>query len=101
MSKIDVLDSPWQELFSVPATLFHVYELDRTEKRFLDLSIPNEGEQKSIKVRRVWDIRETLGFSVHLHLKWKNLGISSLYGLVHKLEIRLPEAKIALVGCCF
>ena len=41
--------SPWQELFSVPATLFRVYELDRTEKRFLDLSISNEGRQKSLE----------------------------------------------------
>ena len=71
---------------------------DRTEKRFLDFSIIDEGGQKSLKVRRVWDIRETLDFSVRLHWEWKNLGISSLLGLVHKLEIRLPEAKIVLEG---
>ena len=64
-----------------------------TEKRFLDFSISNE---VSLKVRRIWNIRETLDFSVHLHWKWKDLGISSLYGLVHKLEIRLPELKTVL-----
>ena len=80
----------WQPYFTSP---------NITEKRFLDISISNEGGQKSLKVRRVWDIRETLDFSVHLHWKWKNLGISSLLGLVHKLEIRLPEAKIVLEGC--
>ena len=72
--------------------------VDPTKKRFLDFYISIEGGQKSLKVRRVWDIRETLDFTVHLHWKWKNLGISSLLGLVHKLEIRLPEAKIVLVG---
>ena len=38
-----------QEVFSVLATLFRVYALDRTEKRFLDLSISNEGGQKSLE----------------------------------------------------
>ena len=75
------------------ATLFRVYELDCTEKRFLDFSISNE---VSLKVRRIWDMSETPDFSVHLHWKWKDLGISSLYGLVHKLEIRLPEPKTVL-----
>ena len=45
-------------------------------------------------------MRETLDFSVHLHWKWKDLGISSLYGLVHKLEIRLPEPKTVLARGC-
>ena len=93
--------SALQELFSLLASLFQVYELDPTEKRFLDFSISNEGGQKSLNVRRLWDIRETLDFSVHLHCKWKNLGISSLLGLVHKLEIRLPEAKTVLKGRWF
>ena len=82
-----------QEVFSVLATLFRVYALDRREKRFLDFSISNE---VSLKVRRIWNIRETLDFSVHLHWKWKDLGISSLYGLVHKHEIWLPEPKRVL-----
>ena len=80
-------------MFSRLATLFRVYALDRREKRFLDFSISNE---VSLKVRGIWDMRETLDFSVHLHWKWKDLGISSLYGLVHKLEIRLPEPKTVL-----
>ena len=87
------MSSALQELFSLLATLFRVYELDPTEKRFLDFSISNE---VSLKVRRVWDIRENIDFSVNLHWKRKNLGISSLLGLVHKLEIRLPEPKIVL-----
>ena len=78
----------------------NLISLDRTEKRFLDLSISYEGGQKSLKVGRVWDIRETMDLSVHLHLKWKDLGISSLYGLVHKLEIRLPEPKTVLAPGC-
>ena len=73
----------------------------RVQQRFLDFSISNEGGQKSLKVRRVWDIRETLDFSVNLHWKWKNLGISSLLGLVHKLEIRLPEPKIVFTPSWF
>ena len=60
----------------------NLISLDRTEKRFLDFSISNE---VSLKVRRIWNIRETLDFSVHFHWKWKDLGISSLYGLVRKL----------------
>ena len=80
-------------MFSRLATLFRVYALDRREKRFLDFSISIE---VSLKVSRIWNIRETLDFSVHLHWKWKDLGISSLYGLVCKLEIRLPEPKIVL-----
>ena len=74
--------------------------LDSTDKRFLEFSVSNE---VSLKVRRIRNIRETLDFSVHLHWKWENLVISSLLGLVlHKLEIRLPEAKIVLKGrWCF
>ena len=70
----------------------NLISLDCTEKRFLDFSFSNE---VSLKVRGIWDMRETLRLFCPPSLEMEKS--RNLFS-VGTSEIRLPEAKIVLKG---